>query len=83
MASVAESLKNRSIQLEQHEYRYDVFGSWYSIVRRKGTYFRLIYDGRNGRLILEDSKGVEVDAVDTIIPEVLAASVEKLLNHVR
>lgn len=42
-------------QLLEHSYSPQSFGSWWSIVRVMGLPFRVVFDGRDGTLVVERS----------------------------
>ena len=45
---LSEALKELPAQIMEHEYDYESFGFWSTIVRYKGIRFRIIYDGKEG-----------------------------------
>jgi hypothetical protein len=53
MVSVSEHLKSAAAQILKHEYHYQTFGSWWTVFRRHGEKYRLIFDGRDTLLILQ------------------------------
>lgn len=48
-------LRGLPARLEDHEYSYASFGSWWVRVRFRGILFRLVFDGRDRELLIERS----------------------------
>ena len=57
MKSVASYLESVDVQMLEQEYRYRTFGSWWFVIQIKGDNFRVVWDGREGVLILNSDKG--------------------------
>ena len=53
MLALSEDLRARSIQILSHEYHYDTFGSWWTTLRHRGATLRILFDGKEGNLILQ------------------------------
>ena len=47
MHKLAARLKVESILIMEHNYNYEVFGSWWFTFNRKGERYRMIYDSRD------------------------------------
>ena len=52
---LAGMLKSLPAQLEDHEYSYTSFGSWWANVRFRGILFRIVFDGRDREFVIERS----------------------------
>jgi hypothetical protein len=48
-------LRSLPARLEDHEYSYTSFGSWWANVRFRGILFRIVFDGRDRELVIERS----------------------------
>ena len=55
MGRLAHALKALPAQVLDHNYSYEHFGSWYVVVRHKGTVSQLSFDGRDNHLGLRRS----------------------------
>jgi hypothetical protein len=55
MAEVATLLKEQSAQVLEHHYDYRAFGSWHIEFLKQGKPSRLIFDGRDSIITLEES----------------------------
>jgi hypothetical protein len=55
MVDLTERLKTLPAQLLEHGYSYESFGSWWSIIRIGGVPLRIVFDGRDGELVVERS----------------------------
>jgi hypothetical protein len=53
MLDVSRVLKDFNAQLLEHEYHYHAFGSWWFVIESSGKKCRLLFDGRDFRLVLE------------------------------
>jgi hypothetical protein len=53
MVQLAGDLRSLPAQILEHGYRYDAFGSWWTTLRRHGTAFRIVFDGKERQLRLE------------------------------
>ena len=61
MKELAVRLAELPAEIRLHEYNYEVFGSWILELRFKGIRFRLVYDGKENELRL-DNRDVPRDA---------------------
>jgi hypothetical protein len=52
---LARMLKSLPAQLEEYEYSYSSFGSWWASVRFRGILFRIVFDGRDRECVIERS----------------------------
>jgi uncharacterized protein YqjF (DUF2071 family) len=85
MQSLAERLKELRIQILSHEYHYQSFGSWWFDFMHVGKRFRVVFDGRDSNLRLDENlgdwmavkweevanKGVTTRDIEELISEVL------------
>ena len=55
MAEFATELKSLSAHVLDHGYSYDAFGSWSAIVRYRGVPARVMFDGKEGELLVQRS----------------------------
>ena len=55
MARLAGRLSAVPAQVLDHSYSYESFGSWWAILLVKGTPFRIVFDGREGDVVVERS----------------------------
>jgi hypothetical protein len=55
MAELAEALKALPAQICSHEYSYETFGSWCTVVRCKRALLRLVFDGHDREYRLDRS----------------------------
>jgi hypothetical protein len=55
MADLASGLKALAAQVLDHSYSYESFGSWWVILRYRGIPFRIVFDGRDGRVVIQRS----------------------------
>ncbi len=55
MAELAEELRQLPAQVLGHAYHYSVFGSWWTTLRRKGIIFRIVFDGKEQHMRLEQA----------------------------
>ena len=55
MARLATALRDLPAQVMDHEYSYEAFGSWSTIVRVKGVRLRVIFDGKEEEYSLQRS----------------------------
>jgi hypothetical protein len=55
MARLATNLKAVPVQVLEHGYHYEAFGSWSLVVRCKGTPLRVVFDGREAEYRIERS----------------------------
>ena len=51
---VARYLESIEVQLLSSEYSYQTFGSWWLTFQKKGENYRMVYDGRDFELRLEN-----------------------------
>jgi hypothetical protein len=85
MTTVARDLATLPAQILEHAYNYAAFGSWWTTVQRKGIVFRVVFDGKDHQLRLEQagtgdasewkvlsSWPVDSDGGVAAIPEVVA-----------
>ncbi len=64
MSDIAKSLKDSNAQLLEHEYLYNAFGSWWIMIEWSGKRSRLLFDGREYRLVLERNVGYRNEPPD-------------------
>src|SRR5436190_20930375 len=57
MKSVASYLRSVDVQMLEQEYHYRTFGSWSFVIQIKGDNFRIVWDGRDGELLLNSDEG--------------------------
>jgi hypothetical protein len=55
MAELAAELRTVPAQVLEHAYHYSAFGSWWTTLRRTGIAFRIVFDGKEGQLRLEQA----------------------------
>jgi hypothetical protein len=55
MARLAAELRMLPAQVLEHAYHYSAFGSWSTTLRRKGIAFRIVFDGKERQLRLEQA----------------------------
>lgn len=55
MVRLAEHFKMVPAQLLEHSYSYQSFGSWWSLLLVNGQPVRIVFDGREGVMIVERS----------------------------
>jgi len=55
MTEIATRLAPLSAQILEHHYNYESFGSWWFTFRRAGREFRIMFDGRDEWLFLQDA----------------------------
>jgi hypothetical protein len=55
MRELAAALSEFPAQVLAHEYTYESFGSWFLAFKHKGLPLRLLFDGKNRRLVLQES----------------------------
>jgi hypothetical protein len=55
MGEFAAELKSLPAQILDHDYSYESFGSWSAIVRHRGVPFRVLFDGKDGKLLVQRS----------------------------
>src|SRR5688572_24851448 len=85
MTTMARELGALPAQLLEHAYNYGAFGSWWTTVQRKGIVFRVVFDGKDHQLTLEQARlgdatqwevlsswPVDSDGAVAAIPEVVA-----------
>lgn len=84
MVKLANELRSLPAQILEHTYNYSAFGSWSTTIQRKGLTFRVVFDGKEGQMRLEQARPgaatqweavsswpVDTDGVGAI-PEVVA-----------
>jgi hypothetical protein len=54
MTEIAKALVSLSALILEHNYSYNTFGSWWFSFRRSGREFRIVYDGRDDFLYIQD-----------------------------
>ena len=57
MVEFATELKALPAEVLHHTYSYESFGSWSAIVRYRGNPFRIVFDGKEGELIVQRANG--------------------------
>ena len=85
MVKLASELRSLPAQILEHTYNYSAFGSWWTTVQRKGITFRVVFDGKEGQMRLEQARPgaatqwelvrswpVDRDGGASAIPEVVA-----------
>jgi hypothetical protein len=85
MTTLARELATLPAQILEHAYNYGDFGSWWTTVQRKGIIFRVVFDGKDHQLRLEQAETgdaskwevlcswpVDSDGAVAAIPEVVA-----------
>lgn len=55
MGDIALALQSLSVQILQHHYHYESFGSWWFSFTRFGEKCRVVYDGKDNYLRLEQN----------------------------
>jgi hypothetical protein len=55
MAQVATEFSALPAQILEHNYNPESFGSWWFTFRRKGRVYRMVFDGRDNFLSLQDA----------------------------
>ena len=55
MVMLADELRSLPAQILEHTYNYSAFGTWWTIVQRKGITFRIVFDGKEGQVSLEQA----------------------------
>lgn len=55
MTDIATRLVPLSAQILAHNYNHEAFGSWWFTFRRAGREFRIVFDGRDEWLYLQDA----------------------------
>lgn len=55
MVEFAAELKALPAQVLDHGYSYESFGSWSAIVRCRGVALRILFDGKEGELLVQRS----------------------------
>lgn len=55
MSEVAARLKSVPALILEHSYNYESFGSWWFTFKRSGKKFRIVFDGRDKHLSLEEA----------------------------
>jgi hypothetical protein len=63
MADFAAALKPLPAQVLEHSYSYESFGSWWATIRYRGMFFRVVFDGKEGRLAVQRSVSREAPHV--------------------
>ncbi len=69
MGELATALKNLPAQIQEHQYSYGAFGSWWVTLRYEGTWYRLVFDGRDSRVMIECSTVADARSWDKTIWE--------------
>jgi hypothetical protein len=54
MTEIAKRLAPLSVLILEHNYSYNTFGSWWFSFRRGEREFRIVYDGRDDFLYIQD-----------------------------
>jgi hypothetical protein len=85
MMKLASELQPLPAQILEHTYNYSACGSWWTTVQRKGITFRVVLDGKEGQMRLEQARAspatqwkavrswpVRRDGGAAAIPEVVA-----------
>lgn len=57
MADLAIRLSSKSVQLLEHSYNHEAFGSWWFICKSSGQQFRIVFDGKDYLLRIQISAG--------------------------
>ena len=55
MRDLAGRLKAVPVQIFEHTYRYDAFGSWWLAFMKRGERYRIVYDGKESVLRIEQN----------------------------
>ena len=55
MTEISKRLGSLSALILEHNYSYNTFGSWWFTFRRSGREFRIVYDGRDDFLYIQDA----------------------------
>ncbi|MCX7554408.1 hypothetical protein OS175_10990 [Marinicella sp. S1101] len=55
MVELASKMASIPALILEHSYTYEAFGSWWLTLKRSGKTFRLVFDGRDNRLSIEES----------------------------
>jgi len=79
-AEISKTMRRLGLRPGPHEYHYKVFGSWWIKFSKSGTTHRLIFDGRDYRLTIEDSAGDELAFVGNTRYRNLLPLAEELLK---
>ena len=53
MQDLAVALKTVTAQVLRHEYSYESFGSWLTVIRRRGKKYQFTFDGRDQLYTME------------------------------
>ena len=56
MVELAGELRSLPAQILEHTYNYSAFGSWWTTVQRRGITFRIVFDGKEGQMRLEQAR---------------------------
>jgi len=49
----SQAIREVACSVLEHHYNYSHFGSWWTVVRRKGCNFRIVFDGKDNLLVLQ------------------------------
>ena len=55
MQDLAVALRTVTAQILRHEYYYESFGSWLTVIRRRGKKYQFTFDGRDQLYTMEAS----------------------------
>ena len=55
MVELSVRLKSSLVLILEHHYHYESFGSWWFVFKQSGKKFRIVFDGRDKYLSLEQS----------------------------
>jgi hypothetical protein len=53
MIDLSDTLTKFPAQILQHIYDYEAFGSWWLTIKYKGKRYRILFNGKEGRLVIE------------------------------
>ena len=67
MAELARELRTLPAQVLEHAYHCSAFGSWWTTLRRKGIAFRIVFDGKERQVRLEQAgTGTEAESWEAL-----------------
>lgn len=82
MTAIAGRVERLGMKIEKHEYLYNLFGSWISLISSDAGNFKLTYDGRDERLSVERENGDEIAYNEYAQNTLLLDRVEELLKKI-
>jgi hypothetical protein len=79
MSELASSLIPIPIQIMEHHYHYESFGSWVFTCRYKGKEYRVVYDGKDGCFSMQKQKGPDWEEIKTVQQDLSASAALKFI----